>query len=194
MKGVINIRECRDDQGVNFAAHSFTNEALSWWISIEITKSSADMKKLKWDDMKKLLITKFCPQNEIDRVGREFLGLCTGNMTHRQYTSKYHELAQLVPHLVDTEEKRIKYFIKGLPQKVRVHVKANAPTSFESMVSLAGIVYDDLESADPLPTEKKVTNVVKWPTKEWAGPETKKQGLRMGLIVLSVARSTLTSA
>ncbi|KAI3743346.1 hypothetical protein L1987_61053 [Smallanthus sonchifolius] len=152
MNGVINISECRDDQEVKFAAHSFTNEALSWWRSIERIKSSTEMKKMKWDDMKKLLITKFCPQNEIDRVEREFLGLCADSMTHRQYTSKYQELAQL---------------------RVRVHVKANAPTSFESVVSLAGIVYDDFESADALPTEKKVTNVVKRPAKEWAGPETK---------------------
>ncbi|KAI3813556.1 hypothetical protein L1987_18282 [Smallanthus sonchifolius] len=28
MNGVINISECRDDQAVKFAAHSFTNEAL----------------------------------------------------------------------------------------------------------------------------------------------------------------------
>ncbi|KAI3796222.1 hypothetical protein L1987_38888 [Smallanthus sonchifolius] len=181
MNGVINISECHDDQAVKFAAHSFTNEALSWWRSIERIKSSAEMKKMKWDDMKKLLITKFCPQNEIDRVEREFLGLCAGSMTHRQYTSKYQELAQLVPHLVDTEEKRIKYYIKGLPQKVRVHVKANAPMSFESVVSLAGIVYDDFESADPLPTEKKVTNAVKRPAKEWAGPETKKLRIEDGV-------------
>ncbi|KAI3812883.1 hypothetical protein L1987_17596 [Smallanthus sonchifolius] len=156
MNGVINFSECRDDQAVSFAAHSFTNEALSWWRSIERIKSSAELKKMKWDDMKKLLFTKFCPQNEIDRVEREFLGLCAGSMTHRQYTSKYQEL------------------------RVCVHVKANAPTSFKSVVSLAGIVYEDFESADPLPTEKKVTNVVKRTTKEWAGPETKKLRIEDG--------------
>ncbi|KAI3805445.1 hypothetical protein L1987_27832 [Smallanthus sonchifolius] len=180
MNGVINISECRDDQAVKFGAHSFTNEALSWWRSIERIKSFAEMKKMKWDDMKKLLITKFCPQNKIDRVEREFLGLYAGSMTHRQYTSKYQELAQLVPHLVDTEKKRIKYYLKGLPQRVRVHVKANAPTSFEYVVSLAGIAYDDFESVDPLPTEKKVTNIVTRPTKQWAGPETKKLRIEDG--------------
>ncbi|KAI3822127.1 hypothetical protein L1987_09708 [Smallanthus sonchifolius] len=153
MNGMINISECCDDQMVKFSTHLFTNEALSWWRSIERIKSSAEMKKMKWDDMKKLLITKFCPQNEIDR---------------------------LVPHLVDAEEKRIKYYIKGVPQKVRVHLKANTPTSFESVVSLAGIVYDDFESADPVPTERKVTNVVKRPAKEWTGPEAKKLRIEDG--------------
>ncbi|KAI3805238.1 hypothetical protein L1987_27435 [Smallanthus sonchifolius] len=40
MNGVINISECRDDQTVKFAAHSFSNEALSWWRSIQQTRKS----------------------------------------------------------------------------------------------------------------------------------------------------------
>ncbi|KAI3808228.1 hypothetical protein L1987_24176 [Smallanthus sonchifolius] len=67
------------------------------------------------------MIKKFCPQNENDRVENEFLNFKAGNMTYRQYTSRYNELAQLVPHSVKTEERLIKYYVKGLPQRVRVH-------------------------------------------------------------------------
>ncbi|KAI3744748.1 hypothetical protein L1987_57839 [Smallanthus sonchifolius] len=96
--------------------------------------------------------------NEINRVENEFLNFKAGNKTHRQYTSRFNELAQLVPHLVETEDCLIKYYVKGLPQRVRVHVKANLPSTFELVVNLSGIVYDDYANEDP-PTE---TQKGKW--------------------------------
>ncbi|KAI3668750.1 hypothetical protein L1987_88233 [Smallanthus sonchifolius] len=158
MSAVINISECRPDQAVKYVAHSFTNEALGWWRNIQRTKSPNALARMTWEELKKLVIQKFCPQNEIDRVENEFLNLKAGNKTHRQYTSRFNELAQLVPHLVETEERMIKYYVKGLPQRVRVHVKANLPSTFESVVNLSGIVYDDYANEDP-PTE---TQKRKW--------------------------------
>ncbi|KAI3821513.1 hypothetical protein L1987_09081 [Smallanthus sonchifolius] len=74
---------------------------------------------------------------------------------HRQYTSRFNELAQLVPHLVETEERMIKYYVKGLPKRVRVHVKANLPSTFESVVNLSGIIYDDYANEDTAPKALK---------------------------------------
>ncbi|KAI3810834.1 hypothetical protein L1987_20457 [Smallanthus sonchifolius] len=155
MNAVINISECRPDQAVKYVAHSFTNEALSWWRNIQRTKSPNAINRMTWDDLKKLVIQKFCPQNEIDRVENEFLNFKAGNKTHRQYTSRFNELAQLVPHLVETEDRLIKYYVKGLPQRVRVHVKANLPSTVESVVNLSGIVYDDYANEDPVPETQK---------------------------------------
>ncbi|KAI3825477.1 hypothetical protein L1987_06967 [Smallanthus sonchifolius] len=155
MNVVINISECLPDQAVKYVAHSFTNEALSWWRNIQRTKSPNAINRMTWDDLKKQIIQKFCPQNEIDRVENEFLNLKAGNKTHRQYTSRFNELAQLVPHLVETEDRLIKYYVKGLPQRVRVHIKANLPSTFESVVNLSGIIYDDYANEDPAPETQK---------------------------------------
>ncbi|KAI3762520.1 hypothetical protein L1987_52950 [Smallanthus sonchifolius] len=155
MNAVINISECRPDQAVKCVAHSFTNEALSWWRNIQRTKSPNAINRMTWDDLKKLVIQNFCPQNEIDRVENEFLKFKAGNKTQRQYTSRFNELAQLVPHLVETEDRLIKYYVKGLPQRVRVHVKANLPSTFESVVNLSGIAYDDYANEDPAPETQK---------------------------------------
>ncbi|KAI3801952.1 hypothetical protein L1987_30071 [Smallanthus sonchifolius] len=155
MNAVINISDNRPDQAVKYVAHSFTNEALSWWRNIQRTKSPNAINKMTWEDLKKLIIQKFCPQNEIDHVENEFLNFKAGNKTHRQYTSRFNELAQLVPHLVGTENRLIKYYVKGLPQRVHVHVKANLPSTFESVVNLSGIVYDDYANEDPAPETQK---------------------------------------
>ncbi|KAI3774141.1 hypothetical protein L1987_48685 [Smallanthus sonchifolius] len=93
MNVVININECRPDQAVKYVAHSFTNEALSWWRNIQRTKSPNNLARMTWEDLKKLIIQKFCPQNEIDRVENEFLNVKAGSKTHRQYTSRFNELA-----------------------------------------------------------------------------------------------------
>ncbi|KAI3808712.1 hypothetical protein L1987_24670 [Smallanthus sonchifolius] len=155
MNAVINISECRPDQAVKYVAHSFTNEALSWWRNIQRTKSPNAINRMMWEDLKNLIIQMFCPWNEIDRVENEFLNFKAGNKTHRQYTSRFNELAQLVPHLVETEDRLIKYYVKGLPQRVRVHVKANLPSTFESVVNLSGIVYDDYANEDLAPETQK---------------------------------------
>ncbi|KAI3794375.1 hypothetical protein L1987_37006 [Smallanthus sonchifolius] len=155
MNVVVNISKCRPDQAVKYVAHSFTNEALGWWRNIQRTKSPNALARMTWEELKKLIVQKFCPQNEIDRVENEFLNFKAGSKTHRQYTSRFNELAQLVPHLVETEERMIKYYVKGLPQRVRVHVKANLPSTFESVVNLSGIVYDDYANEDPAPETQK---------------------------------------
>ncbi|KAI3743596.1 hypothetical protein L1987_61306 [Smallanthus sonchifolius] len=49
----------------------------------------------------------------------------------------------------------IKYYVKGLPQRVRVHVKANLPSTFKSVVNLSGIVYDDYANEDLTPETQK---------------------------------------
>ncbi|KAI3676148.1 hypothetical protein L1987_85748 [Smallanthus sonchifolius] len=61
MNAVINISECRPDQAVKYVAHSFTNEALSWWRNIQRTKSPNALARMTWEDLKKLIIQKFCP-------------------------------------------------------------------------------------------------------------------------------------
>ncbi|KAD5507955.1 hypothetical protein E3N88_15658 [Mikania micrantha] len=156
MEAVISISECRVDQAVKFAAHSFTEEALHWWNTIKQSKSVADMEKMTWDDLKELVTKQFCPKNELDKVEREFLVLKAGSMNHRQYTSKFNEMARLVPHLIGTEERRVKLYMEGLPSKVRIHVKAHAPNTFDSTVELSGIVWDDVMANEPIQEETKM--------------------------------------
>ncbi|KAD6453182.1 hypothetical protein E3N88_07887 [Mikania micrantha] len=125
MEAVIDISECRVDQAVKFAAHAFTEKALHWWNTVKQSKTTADVECLKWEDLKELVTKHFCPKNEIDKIEREFLTLKAGRMNHRQYTSKFNEMSRLVPYLVNTEERRMKLYVEGLPPRVRTHVKAH---------------------------------------------------------------------
>ncbi|KAI3827893.1 hypothetical protein L1987_01982 [Smallanthus sonchifolius] len=144
MEAAIRLSECRANQVVKFAANSLREEASHWWEGIRQAKGSEIVDAMMWADLKTLVIKNFCPRNEIEKVEREFLGLKAGNMTHRQYTTRFNELARLVPHLVTTEERKIACYFQGLPDQVRTYVKANAPTTYDSAVELSGVVFDDL--------------------------------------------------
>ncbi|KAI3705678.1 hypothetical protein L1987_75919 [Smallanthus sonchifolius] len=146
MESTISLSDCRPDQAVRFAAKSLKGEAAHWWETVKQAKGDQAVELMRWNDLKALVIEKFCPKNEVHKVEREFLTLQAGLMTHRQYTSKYNELARLVPHLVTTEERRIHYYVQGLPPKIRTFVRANTPSTFESVVVLSGVVYDDIAS------------------------------------------------
>ncbi|KAI3725262.1 hypothetical protein L1987_65043 [Smallanthus sonchifolius] len=115
-----------------------------WWEGVRQAKGDEVVDAMMWIDLKTLVIKNFYPRNEIEKVEREFLGIKAGSMTHRQYTTRFNELARLVPHLVTTEERKIACYIQGLPDQVRTNVKARAPTTYDSAVELSGVVFDDL--------------------------------------------------
>ncbi|KAI3811289.1 hypothetical protein L1987_21010 [Smallanthus sonchifolius] len=139
MEAAIRLSECRTDQFVKFAANSLRDEASHWWEGVRQAKGSEVVDEMMWADLKTLVIKNFCPRNEIEKVEREFLGLKAGSMTHWQYTTRFNELACLVPHLVTTEERKIVFYIHGLSDQVRTYVKANAPTTYDSVVELSGV-------------------------------------------------------
>ncbi|KAI3754878.1 hypothetical protein L1987_54670 [Smallanthus sonchifolius] len=124
---------------VKFAANSLREEASHWWEGVRQAKGSEVVDAMMWADLKTLVIKNFSPRNEIEKVEREFLGLKAWSMTHRQYTTRFNELARLVPHLVTTEERKTACYIQGLPDQVRTYVKANAPTTYDSVVELSGV-------------------------------------------------------
>ena len=70
-------------------------------------------------------------------------------------TTKFNRMSRLVPDMVDTEAKRIKCYVRGLPQKVRMLVRTGKPGTFDSAVELAEVVYTDLAADDIVVEEEK---------------------------------------
>ncbi|KAI3775825.1 hypothetical protein L1987_45579 [Smallanthus sonchifolius] len=96
IEAVIKISECRDDQKVKYAAHSFVSEALCWWENLVIALGDKAIDRMTWEELKRLLIEEFCPDNEMDKLERDFLKLEVGGMTHREYTTKFNRMARLL--------------------------------------------------------------------------------------------------
>jgi hypothetical protein len=98
---------------------------------------------LTWDNVKKLVMSKFFPTIERDKIEREFIMLEARTMTLHQYTTKFDEMARLLPELVQPESQRVKQFVQGLPCKVWQLVKISAPQTYESAIALSAIAYTE---------------------------------------------------
>ncbi|XP_076915365.1 uncharacterized protein LOC143574683 [Bidens hawaiensis] len=158
MDKVIRISECRPDQAMGYATQSFGNEAMFWWETVEQRKTRGEIKAMKWDDLKEMVLKHFCSDIEVKRAEMRFLNLKGGKMTHRKYTTEFNRMSRLVTDMVNTEAKRIKCYIRGLPQSVRKLVRANKPTTFDLAMKLAEMVYDDLSISEEEIIEMKRKN------------------------------------
>ncbi|XP_076946151.1 uncharacterized protein LOC143617496 [Bidens hawaiensis] len=176
---IIRISECRPDQAVGYATQSFEEEAMYWWESVEQRKTRVKIKAMRWEDLKELVMKKFCADAEVERAEMKFLNLKAGTMKHREYTTEFNRMSRLVPDMVDTEAKRIRCYVRGLPQKVRMLVRANKPANFDSVVELAEMVYADLAADDIVVEEekkdKKWVNVKRPGTQLWNSKDKKQK-------------------
>ncbi|KAJ0475463.1 hypothetical protein HanHA300_Chr13g0465721 [Helianthus annuus] len=83
------------------------------------------------------------------RLRRNSWGSKVGGLRHHKYTSKYIEMARLVMYLIITEKRRMVYYVTGYSPKVRALMKASGRKTFEIVMEIGGILYDDEPTRDP---------------------------------------------
>ncbi|GJY68069.1 reverse transcriptase domain-containing protein [Tanacetum coccineum] len=114
------------DCNVKFATGTLTEEALSWWNSFAQPIGIEEAYKTTWVDFKKLLIKKYRPRTEVQKIKDEFYHLTVKGNDLKTYVRRFQELATLCPTMVPDSEKMMEVFIGGLPSK------AYAATSTEN--------------------------------------------------------------
>ncbi|GJX36045.1 reverse transcriptase domain-containing protein [Tanacetum coccineum] len=73
-KSVFSSSNCTEDCKVKFATGTLTEEALSWW-NYFAQPIRIEAYKITWIDFKKLLIKKYCPRTEVQKMEDEFYHL-----------------------------------------------------------------------------------------------------------------------
>nr|GEX34923.1 reverse transcriptase domain-containing protein [Tanacetum cinerariifolium] len=71
--------------------------------------------KITWVEFKKLLIKKYCPRTEIQKMEDKFYHLTVKGNDFKTYVRRFQELATLCPTMVSDFEKMMEAFIGGLP-------------------------------------------------------------------------------
>ncbi|GKG08594.1 hypothetical protein Tco_0334426, partial [Tanacetum coccineum] len=61
-----------EDYKVKFATGTLTKEALSWWNSFAQPIGIEEAYKITWVEFKKLLVKKYCPRTEVQKMENEF--------------------------------------------------------------------------------------------------------------------------
>ncbi|GJU74478.1 reverse transcriptase domain-containing protein [Tanacetum coccineum] len=106
---------CTEDCKVKFATGTLTEEALSWWNSFAQPIGIEEAYKIIWVEFKKLLIKKYCPRTEVQKMEDEFYHLTVKGNDLKTYVRRFQELATLCPTMVLDSEKMMEVFIEGLP-------------------------------------------------------------------------------
>nr|GEU57096.1 reverse transcriptase domain-containing protein [Tanacetum cinerariifolium] len=88
------------DYKVKFATGTLTEEALSWWNSFAQPIGIEEAYKITWVEFKKLLIKKYCPRTEVQKMEENFYHLTVKGNDLKTYVRRFQELAALCPTMV----------------------------------------------------------------------------------------------
>ncbi|GJS77174.1 putative reverse transcriptase domain-containing protein [Tanacetum coccineum] len=141
-ESVFSRSNCTKDCKVKFATGTLTEEALSWWNSFAQPIGIEEAYKITWVEFKKLLIKKYCPRTEVQKMEDEFYHLTVKGNDLKTYVRRFQELATLCPTMVPDSEKMMEVFIGGLPQSIEGNVTASKPQTLEEAINIAQRLMD----------------------------------------------------
>ncbi|GJV12392.1 putative reverse transcriptase domain-containing protein [Tanacetum coccineum] len=143
IESVHDMSGCSVDQKVKYTGGSFVGKALTWWNSQIRTLSREVAVSMSWNDFKFMMIQEFCPSHEMQKLESELWNHAMVGAGHAAYTDRFHELARLVPHLVNPESRLIKRYVYGLAPQIRGMVAATEPKTIQKAVQISGALTDE---------------------------------------------------
>ncbi|GJZ57589.1 reverse transcriptase domain-containing protein [Tanacetum coccineum] len=141
---VFSHSNCSKYCKVKFATGTLTKEALSWWNSFAQPIGIEEAYKITWVEFKKLLIKKYCPRTEVQKMEDEFYHLTVKGNDLKTYVRRFQELATLCPTMVPDSKKMMEVFIGGLPRSIEGNVTASKPQTLEEAINIAQRLMDQV--------------------------------------------------
>ncbi|GJX51012.1 reverse transcriptase domain-containing protein [Tanacetum coccineum] len=143
-KEFINYTE---DCKVKFTTGTLTEEALSWWNYFAQLIGIKEAYKITWVEFRKLLIKKYYPRTEVQKMEDEFYHLTVKGNDLKAYVRRFQELATLCPTMVLDSEKMMEVFIRGLPRSIEGNVTASKPQTLKEAIN---IIMDQVTKHTPV--------------------------------------------
>nr|GEV60082.1 reverse transcriptase domain-containing protein [Tanacetum cinerariifolium] len=106
--------------------------------------------KIIWVEFKKLLIKKYCPQTEIQKIEEEFYHMTVKGNDLKTCVRRFQELATLCPTMVLDSEMMIEAFIEGLPRSIKGNVTASKHQTLEESINIAQWLMDRVTKHTPI--------------------------------------------
>ncbi|GJW62302.1 reverse transcriptase domain-containing protein [Tanacetum coccineum] len=114
----------------------------SWWNSFTQPIGIEEAYKITWVEFKKLLIKKYCPRTDVQKMEDEFYHLTVKGNDLKTYVRRLQELATLCPTMVPDSKKMMEVFIGGLPRSIEGNVTASKPQTLEEAINIAQRLMD----------------------------------------------------
>ncbi|GJS60862.1 putative reverse transcriptase domain-containing protein [Tanacetum coccineum] len=116
--------------------------ALTWWKSHVKTVGYDAAYGVPWNTLMKMMTAKYCPQNEIKKLGIEIWELKMKDTDLASYTQCFQELALSCRRMFPEESDKIEKYVGGLPDMIHGSVMASKPKTMQDAVEFATELMD----------------------------------------------------
>lgn len=114
-----------ETNGVDFTTFCLAGSAKTWWRDFCLARR-AGSPSLTWDQFSELFLGKFLPVTQRDALRRQFERLQQGPMMVTQYETQFIDLAYHAIVILPIDRERVRRFIDGLAQPIRVQMSMSA--------------------------------------------------------------------
>ncbi|KAJ0765975.1 putative transcription factor interactor and regulator CCHC(Zn) family [Helianthus annuus] len=130
MESIFRMSGCTPEQQVPYVSKLFQDGARIWWnLQVRIMGLTTAY-ALTWDELKGIMRKKYCTQTETQRLEGEFQSLIMEGPKMLEYMQRLHDLARVVPYLVEPELRKLGHFIWELaPQVLSLMTASTPPTT-----------------------------------------------------------------
>ena len=108
MESVFEICRCPEEYKVKFTICTFVDQALSWWSGHVEAMTLPMANAMPWEELKEMLMAKYYPRGEIQKLEQELRNLTVQNSDIDAYISRYGDLSLLCPRMITSKGKRLK--------------------------------------------------------------------------------------
>nr|GEV94079.1 reverse transcriptase domain-containing protein [Tanacetum cinerariifolium] len=136
-KMTFGISECVEDKKVKFAAATLRGPALTWWDSKVAILGLDIANQMGWTEMKKLMTSKFCPAEELERMENELWNLKVKEYNMVAYTQRFNELDLMCPRMVEPESVKVDAYIRGLSDNIKGEATSPRATNLNEAVRMS---------------------------------------------------------
>nr|GEX20034.1 hypothetical protein [Tanacetum cinerariifolium] len=130
-------KDCTFSSFMKCGPTQFYGRALTWWNTQVATLGLAVTNEKSWDDLKRMMLEEFYPEEEISRMDDELRHLRLKDNDIAAYTNRFNELVLLCPDVVSSTKKKIGQYIKGLSSYIKGETHSSKPTTLNEAVRMA---------------------------------------------------------
>nr|GEX08241.1 hypothetical protein [Tanacetum cinerariifolium] len=127
---------------VKFATYTLHSVALTWLNTHVKTVGHDAAYGMPWKTLMKMMTDKYCPQNEIKKLGMEIWDLKVKGTDLTSYSQRFQELALLCGRMFLKESDKIERYIGGLPDMIHGSVVTSKPKIMQEAVEIATELMD----------------------------------------------------
>ncbi|XP_071708727.1 uncharacterized protein [Rutidosis leptorrhynchoides] len=142
---IFRISNCVDVDRVKFATCTHQDSALTWWNSFAQSAIMDEAYATLWEEFKRMIISEYCPRNEIQKLEIELWNLEIQGTDITGYTKGFLELTLMCPEFVTTEEKKIERYVWGLLEDIQGDVMSSKPILLQDTIRMAHNLMDQVK-------------------------------------------------